>query len=162
METHDKSSMRDAQYDQSTLIVVPSTLKSQEAFMQCPICRVDLQMSERSGIEIDYCPQCRGIWLDRGELDKILERSAAETARERAEWVGETNPTPQSMPTQPPMPQQPPMPAQPPMPQQPPMQSPPAYYNNNQGGHYNQHQYDKHYYKRKKKKNFLEDLFDFD
>lgn len=36
-------------------------------------------MSDRQGIEIDYCPQCRGIWLDRGELDKIIERSAAES-----------------------------------------------------------------------------------
>ena len=42
----------------------------------CPTCRVDLVMSERQGIEIDYCPQCRGVWLDRGELDKIIERSA--------------------------------------------------------------------------------------
>ena len=41
----------------------------------CPSCRVDLTMSERQGIEIDYCPQCRGVWLDRGELDKIIERS---------------------------------------------------------------------------------------
>jgi uncharacterized protein len=45
--------------------------------MKCPICTVDLVMSERQGIEIDYCPQCRGVWLDRGELDKIIERSAA-------------------------------------------------------------------------------------
>jgi hypothetical protein len=44
--------------------------------MKCPICNVDLVMSERQGIEIDYCPQCRGVWLDRGELDKIIERSA--------------------------------------------------------------------------------------
>lgn len=44
--------------------------------MKCPICNVDLSMSERQGIEIDYCPQCRGVWLDRGELDKIIERSA--------------------------------------------------------------------------------------
>lgn len=43
--------------------------------MQCPIDKTNLVMSERSGIEIDYCPQCRGIWLDRGELDKIIERS---------------------------------------------------------------------------------------
>jgi len=42
----------------------------------CPRCGVTLTMSERSGIEIDYCPQCRGVWLDRGELDKILERAA--------------------------------------------------------------------------------------
>ena len=47
----------------------------------CPHCRVDLVMSERQGIEIDYCPKCRGVWLDRGELDKIIERSAAEEAQ---------------------------------------------------------------------------------
>lgn len=45
--------------------------------MNCPTCHVPLTMSERQGIEIDYCPQCRGIWLDRGELDKIIERSVA-------------------------------------------------------------------------------------
>lgn len=44
--------------------------------MNCPICNVDLVMTERSGVEIDYCPKCRGVWLDRGELDKIIERSA--------------------------------------------------------------------------------------
>ncbi len=43
--------------------------------MQCPVCSVDLVMSERQGIEIDYCPKCRGVWLDRGELDKIIEKS---------------------------------------------------------------------------------------
>lgn len=43
--------------------------------MQCPVCQTQLTMSERQGIEIDYCPQCRGVWLDRGELDKIIERS---------------------------------------------------------------------------------------
>jgi len=46
--------------------------------MKCPTCTtVDLVMSERQGIEIDYCPTCRGVWLDRGELDKIIERAAA-------------------------------------------------------------------------------------
>lgn len=43
--------------------------------MKCPKCDVPLVMSDRQGIEIDYCPQCRGVWLDRGELDKIIERS---------------------------------------------------------------------------------------
>jgi len=44
--------------------------------MDCPACRnVQLLMSERQGIEIDYCPNCRGVWLDRGELDKIIDRS---------------------------------------------------------------------------------------
>ncbi len=46
--------------------------------MKCPVCSVDLTMSERQGVEIDYCPKCRGVWLDRGELDKIIERSHAE------------------------------------------------------------------------------------
>ena len=45
--------------------------------MLCPTCKTPLTMSERQGIEIDYCPTCRGVWLDRGELDKIIERSAA-------------------------------------------------------------------------------------
>jgi len=44
--------------------------------MKCPKCEVTLSISDRQGIEIDYCPQCRGIWLDRGELDKIIERNA--------------------------------------------------------------------------------------
>ncbi len=43
--------------------------------MICPICNVDLLMTDRQGIEIDYCPKCRGIWLDRGELEKIIEKS---------------------------------------------------------------------------------------
>lgn len=47
--------------------------------MNCPNCNVRLLISDRQGIEIDYCPQCRGIWLDRGELDKLIERSATET-----------------------------------------------------------------------------------
>lgn len=45
--------------------------------MDCPICKVELKMAERQGIEIDYCPTCRGVWLDRGELDKIIEKSAS-------------------------------------------------------------------------------------
>ncbi len=45
--------------------------------MLCPIDKLPLVIAERSGIEIDYCPQCRGVWLDRGELDKIIERSDA-------------------------------------------------------------------------------------
>lgn len=49
--------------------------------MDCPVCKTEnLSMTERLGIEIDYCPKCRGVWLDRGELDKIVERSTAELA----------------------------------------------------------------------------------
>ena len=47
--------------------------------MLCPLDRTPLTMSERQGIEIDYCPTCRGVWLDRGELDKIIERSASQS-----------------------------------------------------------------------------------
>ena len=51
--------------------------------MKCPICLdPDLAMSTREGIEIDYCPQCRGVWLDRGELDKIIERSGEAAPRQ--------------------------------------------------------------------------------
>ncbi len=50
--------------------------------MKCPTCpAVELVISERSGIEIDYCPQCRGVWLDRGELDKIIERAGDFSSR---------------------------------------------------------------------------------
>ena len=59
----------------------------------CPACRVDLVMSERNGVEIDYCPRCRGVWLDRGELDKILERAGAEFG---ARPQGAPPPQPQS------------------------------------------------------------------
>lgn len=47
--------------------------------MKCPIDDSELQMTERQGVEIDYCPKCRGVWLDRGELDKIIEKSEKET-----------------------------------------------------------------------------------
>lgn len=46
--------------------------------MLCPVCHVGLAMTDRQEVEVDYCPQCRGVWLDRGELDKIIERSARE------------------------------------------------------------------------------------
>ena len=45
--------------------------------MKCPNCLVDLTISERKNIEIDFCPKCRGVWLDRGELDKMIELSAS-------------------------------------------------------------------------------------
>lgn len=54
------------------------------AGMPCPVCAVPLAMSERQGVEIDYCPQCRGVWLDRGELDKIVEHSSRDAAPQQA------------------------------------------------------------------------------
>ena len=53
----------------------------QKHIMQCPTCTdTALVMSDRQGVEIDYCPTCRGVWLDRGELDKLIERSASMTS----------------------------------------------------------------------------------
>jgi len=50
------------------------------AAMPCPLCRTGLTLSDRAGVEIDYCQTCRGVWLDRGELDKIIERGVREAA----------------------------------------------------------------------------------
>ena len=112
--------------------------------MKCPVCREpDLVMTDRQGIEIDYCPQCRGVWLDRGELDKIIERSGA----------GEAPVAPQA--PQPPMPPQPPQGS--PWPQQ------GGGYPQQQGydrGGYGHQGHDPRYYKQKRKKSFLEELFD--
>lgn len=74
--------------------------------MKCPVCKdPDLVMTERQNIEIDYCPQCRGVWLDRGELDKIIERVQLEEQRYAA------MPAPPASPAQtaiaPPVPMQP-------------------------------------------------------
>ncbi|WP_238703293.1 TFIIB-type zinc ribbon-containing protein [Arthrobacter sp. TS-15] len=115
---------------------------------------IDLVMSERSGVEIDYCPQCRGVWLDRGELDKIIDRVAAETIQAPAR--------PAAAPSQPPI-------APPPIynpfesrPQQ------PRYDDRDRRDYdrrdddrrdgYGRDQYGR---KRKKKEGFLGDLFDF-
>jgi hypothetical protein len=72
----------------------------QVAAMSCPVCRVPLAMSDRQGIEIDYCPQCRGVWLDRGELDKIIERSTtpAPAAPAPAPQPARTAPGPEAHP----------------------------------------------------------------
>ncbi|HVL76672.1 MAG TPA: zf-TFIIB domain-containing protein [Noviherbaspirillum sp.] len=104
--------------------------------MQCPVCKtVNLTMSERQGIEIDYCPQCRGVWLDRGELDKIIERS-----QPSAQPVPPVQPQGQAAP--------------PPQPGYDPRHDPrhDPRYDPRHGG----------YYKKKKREGFLSDLFDFD
>jgi len=49
--------------------------------MKCPVDNNTLIMADRNGVEIDYCPTCRGVWLDRGELDKIIERSSNSAAQ---------------------------------------------------------------------------------
>jgi Zn-finger nucleic acid-binding protein len=65
----------------------------QEHTMQCPTCTdTALVMSDRQGVEIDYCPKCRGVWLDRGELDKLIERSGAMTAVPAASGSAQSQP----------------------------------------------------------------------
>jgi len=62
--------------------------------MKCPTCRdTPLVLAERQGVEIDYCPACRGIWLDRGELDKLLDRAVSAT-RAPARQTGQHAPMP--------------------------------------------------------------------
>ena len=56
--------------------------------MKCPVDGSDLTMTERQGIEIDYCPKCRGVWLDRGELDKIIDRATQSAAPQPAPQQG--------------------------------------------------------------------------
>lgn len=104
--------------------------------MDCPVCKnTKLLMADRQGIEIDYCPSCRGVWLDRGELDKLIERSAPEIS-------------------QAPPPQERPAPYQAdPYAQQRHGNAPPPY---PQSGHPQQGYY------KKKRKGFLGELFDFD
>lgn len=64
--------------------------------MKCPIDNTQLAITERQGVEIDYCPQCRGVWLDRGELDKIIDKSeAAFPAAPPAQEHRESRPQPE-------------------------------------------------------------------
>ncbi|MCK9792350.1 zf-TFIIB domain-containing protein [Isoptericola sp. 4D.3] len=128
--------------------------------MQCPHDQSVLVMTERKGIEIDYCPQCRGVWLDRGELDKIIERSLESEIA--AEARGPVPPAPAPASPGPPL---------------------PASYDERRyddrrydepryddrryddkrydDKRYDDRGYDPRYRKRKKKDSFLGDLFDF-
>lgn len=108
--------------------------------MQCPICtNVALVMSERQGIEIDYCPQCRGVWLDRGELDKIIERSLGASATAKPQRGGQTEPAPAGGHYQE-------------------VQRKQSHYKDE---HHKDEHYQQGYYKKKKRESFLSDLFGF-
>lgn len=101
--------------------------------MNCPNCNEVLVMAERQGIEIDYCPKCRGVWLDKGELDKMIERSATQSTIQ-------TQPGSESG-----------------------QQSTYRKYDDDHhhsNKHYGDKHYDPNY--KRKKKGFLGDLFDFD
>lgn len=105
--------------------------------MKCPSCNVNLVMTDRQGVEIDYCPECRGVWLDRGELDKILERSAAYGSASSQPFTSQ------------------------------PKSPSPSYNDDypKEGNYKEGYRRDEHYkdgyYKKKKRETFLDDLFDF-
>lgn len=103
--------------------------------MDCPVCKnVKLVMSDRQGIEIDYCPNCRGVWLDRGELDKIIDRSGGNNAPQPAAQAVRQDP----------------------------YQAQPNYPQGNNHAH-QPYGYPQHgHHKKKKREGFLSDLFDFD
>jgi Zn-finger nucleic acid-binding protein len=105
--------------------------------MKCPVDGAQLVMTERSGVEIDYCPQCRGVWLDRGELDKIIDRATpAVTLPEppREAPRGEVREPPRQE-----------------------YRDPRGDYRGDPRSQYR----DDDYHKRKKRKSFLDDIFDF-
>jgi uncharacterized protein len=115
------------------------TFSNEEFVMKCPVCKeAVLMMSQRNNIEIDYCPQCRGVWLDRGELDKIIEHALAQDDAAQ-------QPARQAEPYPPP-------PGYPPS-------SPPDY------AAHHKHHHDKHYHgdaHYRKRKQWWSDMFDFD
>ncbi len=130
--------------------------------MKCPIDNTDLMMTSREGIEIDYCPKCRGIWLDRGELEKLIERSAR--------YEAQAAPRPAPAADVPPVAPAPVAPA--PLASDPYRQAPPPYddkrlydddYQPNRDPRYRYDDDDEYYRTHphgKKKKGFLGDLFD--
>lgn len=114
--------------------------------MKCPVCaNVDLLLAERHGVEIDYCPTCRGVWLDRGELDKIIEREPGASGRYQSEPPARHMPPPQPQYIQ---------------------GRDPHYRPDQQGrheehrGHYEEHRGQGH--GKHRKKSFFGELFDFD
>ncbi len=122
--------------------------------MKCPVDGAQLVMTERSGVEIDYCPQCRGVWLDRGELDKIIDRASPpvalqEPGREaprpdhREPMRGDYREPPRGDYREPPRGEY--------------REPPRGEYRSD----YRPQQHGDDYYKKKKKKSFLDDIFDF-
>ena len=105
--------------------------------MKCPVCTVDLKIAERQGVEIDYCPQCRGVWLDRGELDKIIDRVGVEEAPPR-ETMRRDAPPRETM-----------------------HRDAPAYDERRRDVYRHGDDDDSHYYHKKKKRGILGELFDF-
>jgi Zn-finger nucleic acid-binding protein len=115
--------------------------------MRCPVDNETLVMADRGGVEIDYCPKCRGVWLDRGELDKIIERSLGAPAP--------------AAPVAPPAPQQHAAPVYQPEPR-----GQQGYRPDDRRPDDRRHDRDddddyRHGYKKKRRESFLSDIFDF-
>lgn len=110
--------------------------------MKCPVDGTTLVIAERQGVEIDYCPQCRGVWLDRGELDKIIERATAEILANHQEQMQQQQ---RQQPTY----------------QERDHRRDDRDYRDRDRGRDRDYRDDK-YYKRKRRGSFLEELFDFD
>jgi uncharacterized protein len=128
--------------------------------MQCPHDQTVLQMTERQGIEIDYCPTCRGVWLDRGELDKIIERVSLAAPPEAARSEPRHDPRTEAAGYPPGYPQAPTYPqysASGRSPRSP--DSPDDYYGRPDDYYGRGHDSRSHH--KKKRKSFLGDLFDF-
>ena len=111
--------------------------------MRCPVDNETLVMADRGGVEIDYCPKCRGVWLDRGELDKIIERSLGGPAAAPA-------PTPQQA-----------LQSHAPQHAAPIYQPEPRQYRDDDRRRDRDDDDYRHGYKKKRKESFLSDIFDF-
>lgn len=111
--------------------------------MRCPVDNETLIMADRGGVEIDYCPKCRGVWLDRGELDKIIDRSAVGAPATPATAPASFTPPPRQ-----------PAPIYQPEPRS-------QYRDDDRPRHKDDDDDYRHGYKKKKRESFLSDLFDF-
>jgi Zn-finger nucleic acid-binding protein len=110
--------------------------------MHCPVDNAVLQMTDRQGVEIDYCPQCRGVWLDRGELDKIIDRSA--------DIPPAASPAPAERPRE-----------EPGYREEPRYRDDDRYRDDKRYRDDDRYRNDPRYYKKKRKESFLGELFDF-
>lgn len=130
--------------------------------MQCPTDQTPLVMAERKGVELDYCPTCRGVWLDRGELDKIIDRSIdTEIAAENGGRPTTTAPPAPQVPPQQPVATYPAQPQYGDRRYEERRHDERRYDDDHHYGERHRDHYDPRYSQKKRKESFLGDLFDF-
>lgn len=117
--------------------------------MRCPVDNETLVMADRGGVEIDYCPKCRGVWLDRGELDKIIDRAAGVDGASAPRAAAPAQAQPPVYQQQPPVYQ----PVHQPVHQQAPAEPRTRRHDDDDDDDYR--------YKKKRRESFLGDIFDF-